>query len=84
MPRPIELSRDEAEFIVEACERDGAAQWFPLQDELRRRWGMPPRVQVRCKCGWREMQGPDPLNWWVVEEGFKHSHAYCGPYDPNA
>jgi hypothetical protein len=41
--RSIELSRDEAEFIVEACEHDGSSQWFPLQDGLRKQWGMRPR-----------------------------------------
>ncbi len=41
--RPIDLSRDEAEFIVDACEKDGAPQWYRLSEELRRIWGMVPR-----------------------------------------
>ncbi len=40
--RPIELSRQEAEFIVDACERDGAQQWMDLAAQLREIWGMSP------------------------------------------
>ena len=43
MTRSIVLNRAEAEFIVDACVKDGAEQWFVLQDELREQWGMAPR-----------------------------------------
>lgn len=42
MTRPVELSRSEAEFIVDACEANGAAQWMQLAADLRRKWGMAP------------------------------------------
>ena len=43
--RQVKLTRQEAEFIIEACERDGAPLWLYLADDLRDLFGMPPRQQ---------------------------------------
>lgn len=37
--RLVSLDRAEAEFIVDACERDGAPQWMELAATLRKQWG---------------------------------------------
>ena len=38
--RPIYINRAEAEFIDDACLKDGAAQWHSLQDQVREKFGM--------------------------------------------
>lgn len=38
--RPIELTRTEAEYIVDKLEEGNIPQWKPLADELRKQWGM--------------------------------------------
>ena len=40
--RPIYIRRDEAEFIDDACLKDGAPQWHELQDQVREKFGMTP------------------------------------------
>jgi hypothetical protein len=40
--RPIYIRRDEAEFIDDACLKDGAPQWHNLQDQVRDKFGMTP------------------------------------------
>jgi hypothetical protein len=41
-PHTVRLFRDQAEFIVDACEKDGARQWDSLNEEVRRVFGMGP------------------------------------------
>lgn len=40
--RLIRLTRDEAEFIVDACEKTRIPQWMGLAAEVRASWGMAP------------------------------------------
>lgn len=40
--RPIYIDRAEAEFIDDACIKDGAPQWHELQDQVRDKFGMTP------------------------------------------
>jgi hypothetical protein len=40
MSRPIELSRDEAEYLVELIEADATPQFMLLAAQLRKQWGM--------------------------------------------
>jgi hypothetical protein len=49
MTRSIELNRAEAEFIVDACSKNGAPQWAALESELRQRWGMTPSLEITVR-----------------------------------
>jgi hypothetical protein len=54
--RPIEerkfrLSRDEAEFIVDVCERTRIPQWMTLAAEIRESWGMAPFPDGAARLG---------------------------------
>jgi hypothetical protein len=41
-PIPIELSRDEAEMLVDLCEASQDRRLWWLAEELRSQWGMKP------------------------------------------
>lgn len=40
--RSIQIDRAEAEFLVDACERDRIPQWMELAAEIRKLFGMAP------------------------------------------
>jgi hypothetical protein len=43
MPRPINLSRDEAEMLVDLCEATHDKRLWMLAADLRKQWGMGPQ-----------------------------------------
>ena len=44
MSRPLEISRDEAEMLVDLCENSCDGRLWILAEELRQQWGMGPQL----------------------------------------
>ena len=44
MARPLNLTRDEAEMLVDLCEATHDKRLWWLAEELRKQWGMVPPI----------------------------------------